>query len=178
MASILVGTVIGGVFVFAILFGMHIPLFMIAIGMMTQTGYDSLILPGMYASVFALAGMEIGALLRMKRPEDRSLVASYILTHLVGGITEPAIFGIGLRYRKPLICSCIGAAIGSLFMGVVGARIYTIVASSSVVAVTGFVGGSTMNTILGISGLAIAMVSAGIITYLFGFKGIDLGTKE
>ena len=177
IVSILVGTVIGGVFIFAILFGMHVPLFIIAIGMIVETGFDGLILPGMYLSVFALAGMEIGAFFKLKRPEDKSLTATYLLTHLVGGITEPAIFGIGIRYKKPLIMSCLGAAAGSLFVGIVGAKIYTIVATSSLLAVTGFLGGSSLNAILGFVGIGIAVVTAGVLTYLFGFQGIDLDAK-
>ena len=174
LAYILVGTAIGGVFIFAILFGMHVPLFMIAVGLIVETGYDGLILPGMMTSVFALAGMEIGSLLRLRKPEDKSLCVSYLITHLIGGITEPAIFGIGVRYKRPLICSCIGAATGSLFMGIVGAKIYTIIASSSIFAVTAFLGGSTTNAILGFAGLGIAVVVAAVTTYMFGYRNIDL----
>lgn len=169
ISYVLVGTIVGGIFIFAILFGMHVPLFMIAVGMIAETGFDGLILPGMMTSVFALLGMEIGALLRLKKSEEKSLCASYLLTHAIGGITEPAIFGIGMRYKKPIICSCIGAAIGALFIGIAGAKVYTVVASSSIFAVTAFLGGTTMNAVLGIAGLGIATIAGAILTYMFGF---------
>lgn len=171
---IIVGTIIGGIFIFAIVFGMHVPLFMIAIGLMAaNNGADGLILPGMMASVFALLGMEIGALLKAKRPENRALVISYIITHAIGGITEPAIFGIGLRYQKPIILSCIGAAIGSFFLMVTNTAVYTVVASSSVVAVTAYAGGPGNNFVLGAIGMGICVVAGAVLTYLFGFKNID-----
>jgi PTS system beta-glucosides-specific IIC component len=59
----------------------------------------------MMTCVFGLLGMEIGALLKAKNPENRALVASYLVTHAVGGITEPALFGVGIRYKKTIICS-------------------------------------------------------------------------
>lgn len=178
VAYVLVGTVIGGVFALAILFGTHVPLFMIAVGMITINGSDGLIITGLMSSVFALAGMEIAALLRFKDAENRSLVISYLVTHLIGGITEPAIFGIGVRYRRPLVCSCVGAAIGSLFVGITGAQVYTVVATSNVLAVTAFLGGTNTNFILGVTGLVISTVSSAIITYFFGFKPENLQGKQ
>lgn len=36
------------------------------------------------------------------------------------GITEPAIFGVNLRYFKPFICGCAGGACGALFASITG----------------------------------------------------------
>lgn len=171
---ILVCTAIGGIYIFSIVFGMHIPLFMISLVLMAESGgYDGLILPASMCAVTALAGMELGSLLKAKHAENRALASSYFITHMIGGITEPAIFGLGIRYKKPLVCSCIGSAIGSFFIALVGAKVYTVVASSSVVVVTSFLGNTSMNAVLGISGLGIAFVASAIITYLFGYRGID-----
>jgi PTS system beta-glucosides-specific IIC component len=171
---ILVATLIGTVFIFAIVCGMHVPLFMIAIGIMAASadGGDGLILPSMMTSVFALAGMELGAIFKARKAENRNLALSYFVTHMIGGITEPAIFGIGLRYGKPIICSCIGAGIASLFFAITGTKVYTVVASSSVFAVSAFFGGSSTNAVLGVVGLCIGFVVAAVLTYMFGFKDV------
>ena len=171
LPRVLIGTIVGGVFIFAIMFGMHIPLFMIAIGVYTANGgSEGIIMPGMMLSVFALLGMEIGAFFKAKDPENKALCASYIVTHAVGGITEPAIFGIGVRYKTPLLMSCVGAACGALFCQLFNVLEYTIVASSNVVAVTAFAGGPTKNFVLGIIAIVISIVVAAVMTYLFGFK--------
>ena len=177
-AYIVVGTIVGGIFILAILFGIHVPLFVIAAGLMATAGYDDLILRGLYIAVFALAGMEIGAFFKLKSAADKSLVGSYLLTHLVGGITEPAIFGIGVRYRRPLITACIGAAAGALFCGIFGVKIYTLIAVSNVVAATAFLGGTTENAVLGFIGIGIAVVTAALLTYFFGFKRVDVRSNE
>ena len=172
--AILMATFIGGIFIFAIMFGMHIPLFMIALGLMAQNGgVDFLILPSMMTCVFGLLGMEIGALFKAKDPENRALTLSYIVTHAIGGITEPALFGIGIRYKKPIICSCIGAAVGSFFLALTHTGQYTVVASSNLVAVTAFAGGPTSNFIMGLIGLGISVVVAAVLTYFFGFTDVE-----
>lgn len=168
--AIIMGTIIGGIFIFAIMFGMHIPLFMIALGIMAENGgADALILPGMMTCVFGLLGMEIGALLKAKNPENRALVASYLITHAVGGITEPALFGVGIRYKKPIICSCIGSAVGSFFLALTNTAVYTVVASSNLLAVTAFAGGPASNFTMGLIGLGICVVVGAVLTFLFGF---------
>ena len=172
--TIIVSVLIGAFFVFMIVFGMHVPAFMIAIGMMAASadGGDVLIIPGMMTCVFALAGMELGSIFRAKKAENRALSLSYFVTHMIGGITEPAIFGLGLRYQKPIVCSCIGAGVGSLFLAITGTKVYTVVASSSVFAVSAFFGGSNTNAILGAVGLGIAFVVAAVLTFLFGYRDV------
>lgn len=168
---VITATLIGFVFIFAIVFGMHVPLFMIAITLMTENGgADGLILPGMMASVFALLGMEIGSILKAKDPENKALAVSYLVTHAIGGITEPAIFGLGLRYQKPIVCSCIGAGCASLFMAITGTKVYTVVASSSIFAVSAFAGGPTSNFVMAMIGLVIGIVVAAVLTFIFGYK--------
>ena len=34
------------------------------------------------------------------------------------GITEPAIFGVNLRFGKPFVMGCVGGAVGALFASV------------------------------------------------------------
>lgn len=171
VTKIVTGTIVGGLFIFAIMFGMHIPLFMIAIGVFTANGgAEGIIMPGMMLSVFALLGMEIGAFFKAKNPENKALCLTYIVTHAVGGITEPAIFGIGVRYKTPLLMSCLGAAAGSLFLQITNTLEYTIVASSNVMAIAAWAGGPSSNFVLGCVGTAIAIVVAAVLTYLFGFK--------
>lgn len=177
-AYVVVGTIIGGIFILGILFGIHVPLFVIAAGLFATNGYDDLILRGLYVAIFALMGMEIGAFLRLKRPADKSLAGSYLLTHFVGGISEPAIFGIGVRYRRPLIATCIGGAVGSLFCGLFGVKIYTLIAVSNVVSITAFLGGPMSNAVLGFIGSGIALITAGVLTYFFGFKRADIYGEE
>lgn len=171
---IITGTVLAGFWIFAIVAGMHIPIYLIALTIMTANGgADNLIIPATCCSVSALLGMEIGAALKARKAENKSLAISYVITHAVGGITEPALFGIGLRYGKPLVCSCIGAACGALFTMVFGATVYTVVATSNLLMVTSFAGGSMMNFALGAAGQIIAVIVGAITTYLFGFKNID-----
>lgn len=51
----------------------------------------------------------------------KGVSASAAITGLFG-ITEPAIYGVNLRLKKPMICGCIAGAIG----GAIGGAFHTV----------------------------------------------------
>lgn len=65
--------------------------------------------------------------LKTKNQKTRSVALPASLSAFLG-ITEPAIFGVNLRYVKPFIAGCIGGAAGGLVAGImhVGASAYGI----------------------------------------------------
>ncbi len=54
----------------------------------------------------------------MKDPENKSLCWGYFLTQFLGGVGEPLLYGVFLRYKRPWIGTlCGGAAAGLLHHG-------------------------------------------------------------
>ena len=83
---------------------------------------------------------------------------------IVGGVTEPALYGLGLRYRRPLIGLAVGGFVGGVWAGATHVTAY-IMGSSSFLSILGYVGGGVLNTVnAGISDL-LAMGIAAAITY-------------
>ncbi len=52
-----------------------------------------------------------GVFWKSRNSQVKNMAASSAATGLFG-ITEPAIYGITLRFKKPFICGCIGSAVG------------------------------------------------------------------
>lgn len=83
---------------------------------------------------------------------------------IVGGVTEPALYGLGLRYRRPLIGLAVGGFVGGVWAGATHVTAY-IMGSSSFLSILGYVGGGALNTVnAGISDL-LAMGIAAAVTY-------------
>ena len=89
------------------------------------------------------------------------------------GITEPAIFGVNLRFFRPFICGAVGGACGALYASIVGL-------------------GATGTGVTGIFGLLLCLndpinyiimflISAGVafaLTWMFGYKDKDLAESK
>lgn len=87
----------------------------VTVGNYANLGYDTF--TGLQASaVFSQAGAAFGVFLKTKDKELKGVSASAALTGLFG-ITEPAIYGVNLRLKKPMICGCIAGAVGGAVGG-------------------------------------------------------------
>lgn len=85
---------------------------------LNTVGFDNLFLPGGLAGNSAIGGAALAVAFLSRDKDVKSTGASSGVTALIG-ITEPALYGVCLRFRTPLIGSMVGAAIGGFFAGLV-----------------------------------------------------------
>lgn len=171
VASFIVTTVIGGVWILTVLFGFNMPLYMLALEIFNAGGMDKVIFPGVICSFFALIGIALGAFLKfmkMKRNDESGRCLTYLITLAIGGISEPCIYGIGVRFKKPFIFMCIGGAVGAALTSILRVYVYSAVAHSGLFAALGFLGGSSVNAVLGIICAMVSLAVSAVLTYLFG----------
>ena len=99
----------------------------------------------------------------------------FFISGIIGGVTEPVLYGCGFKYPRAFAGMVIGGAIGGAICAVLGVSIYTL-GASNFLNLIGFVGGnnSGMSLTVGIIGSVVALLSSAAITYFFGFKKEDL----
>lgn len=116
LSPIVAGVIVGGLWEVLVIFGVHWGITPVTVGNYASLGYDTF--TGLQASaVFSQAGAALGVFLKTKDKEMKGVSASAAVTGLFG-ITEPAIYGVNLRLKKPMVCGCIAGAVGG---GVAGA---------------------------------------------------------
>ena len=161
---------IGALFPLLILTGMHIVLITALIQVFMENGSESFVAVGLAAFSFAVMGMALGAALRIKNKEDKSLAFGYFLTAILAGVSEPAIYGLGIRYKKPMIGLMSGGFAGGLFYGIMKAGHYTLIPLTNVVSILAFTGNGSMNFINGVIGALISFGVAAVVTYTLGIS--------
>ena len=164
---------IGGCWQFLVMTGMHQVLITSMIIVFTTNGFEGTVSPAAACCSLAVSGMLLGSYLKIKDPEEKNLTLGYLITAFVGGITEPGLYGNGLKYKRPFIGLFCGGFCGALFCALTGTKAYTMVAVASFIGVTGFAGGPTSNFVLGIIACVIAIVVAAVVTYFFGYDKND-----
>ncbi len=76
-------------------------------------------LPLASAANIGQAGAALAVALKTKDVKVRSLALPSSLSAFMG-ITEPAIFGVNLRFFKPFVAGCIGGGLGAMFASIMG----------------------------------------------------------
>ena len=81
--------------------------------MLSEQGYDSIFLHASTISDIAVAGAMFGYFLRARQAKQRELFGSVSFTALMG-VTEPAVYGVFVKFRRPFIAVMIGGGLGGL----------------------------------------------------------------
>lgn len=159
--------VVAALYPFLVMLGMHHVLTPIMITTLSTMGYEGIVLAGIGASNWAETGACLGVALRAKKSETKQLAFSSCFSGVMG-ITEPALYGITLRYKKPLYAACIAATVAGLVFGIFGCVYYSI-PMNVFMLVPSLVGDKgIMNLVVGIASTVIAFVLSAVLAYVFG----------
>ncbi|WP_048954336.1 beta-glucoside-specific PTS transporter subunit IIABC [Enterococcus faecalis] len=166
-AAWLIPFLMGGLQPFLVVTGTAWAMTPIATMQLSSTGSEMINGPGMLASNIAQSGATFAVAAKTKNKELKQLAVSTGITALMG-ITEPSLYGVTLKLKKPLVASMIGGAIAGLYAGLSGLVRYAFV-SPGLAALPAFIGENPMNIVHVIITCVIAFVATFIIAYLIGF---------
>lgn len=109
---------IGGVYAPTVVAGVHHMYNALEAGMLSATGTNTW-MPIASAANVAQGAAALALALKTRDKKTQALAFPASLSAFLG-ITEPAIFGVNIRYIKPFIAGCIGGAAGALYAAVIG----------------------------------------------------------
>lgn len=158
------GGILGALWPIFIIFGVHWGFVPIVTNNLAIYGRDTLFTITGPVN-FAQAGAAFGVFLKTKDKNLKAVAGSAAASGLFG-ITEPAVYGVTLKYKKPFIIASIGSGIAGAIVGYAGT------------GASGFVGCSilTLPAYIGqgfglfLVACALAFLISAIGTYLFGYS--------
>ncbi|WP_339162269.1 beta-glucoside-specific PTS transporter subunit IIABC [Bacillus sp. FSL M8-0277] len=167
-AGPIAGLLMGGLMPLIVLTGMHYAFFPSTLASFEKVGYDIMLLPMNFIANMAQAGAVLGVIIRTKRVETRSLALSTLLPSFFG-ITEPAIYGVTLRLKKPFYASLIGGAVGGCFYGLFSVKT-TAFSIPGITSLPTYIMKGTNNFQLALIGIALSFIVSLLVTIFLGFK--------
>ena len=140
---------------------MHMALVPFMTQALTNPGYDAVFRPAFILHNMAEGGACIGVALRAKTAELRSEALGIAFGCIVAGVTEPAIYGINLPRKSPMIGVMAGGAAGGVVAGLLGARVF-VMGYSTILALPIF-----QETIVAAAiAVVVAIVVAALVTFI------------
>lgn len=159
--------VIAALWEYLVMSGMHIVLVVMMMTILMQNGCEGLVSPAACCATMSAVGMALGAALKIKDKEEKSMAIGYFVSGILGGVTEPALYGVGFKYKKPFIGMMIGGALGGLYAGLTHVAVYGLGATNFLMVMT-YAGGGTANLVNGTISMVIALVGSAVATYMLG----------
>lgn len=170
LSPMIAGFFLAGIWQVAVMFGLHWAFIPIFINNISVLGYDP-INAMLYCTVFAQTGAVMAVMLKTRNQELRSLSVTATISGFLG-ITEPAIYGVNLPYKKPFIMACVGSAFGGAIAGMSAAKMFGGFASGGIFGIPMFINPDGIGWDFWgfLISLVVAFSIALILTYFFGFK--------
>lgn len=163
--GMITGAIIGGGWTFLVMFGVHWGVVPAMLSNLSAKGYDT-IRPMMAAATFAQGGVALGVFFKAKSKKLKTYAISVLFPVIFAGITEPVVYGLSVKYKRPMIAAIIGGAVGGGFAGAFHTKVMTYVFPSLLTLPAFF----TDTFSFYIISIFIAFFLTAILTYIFGFK--------
>lgn len=162
--------VLGAIWQFLVMTGMHVAVLMPFLMDFMEKGYQTGAILGPMAAQWACWAVGLGAFLRLKNKQEKSQALGFFVSGFLGGVTEPTMYGLCMKYKKCWLGIIAGGFVGGAYLGISHACQYVLVTASNFLALIGYTGGSTMNLVNGIIGCVLGLVTSVIVVYFFGFS--------
>lgn len=164
--------IVAGVFPFVVMAGMHHAFTPIKLGMIATGGYEAFICIAELCSNMAQGAAALAVAVKTKNKDFKQVAGSSAFSALVAGITEPALYGVTVRLKKPMLGACIGAVAGGLFGGFMQMKCYGIATPAIVTIVQYAEPGNAMSLVIAALTILITVVVTFIATMIIGFEDI------
>ncbi len=164
--------IMGGLWEFIVMTGMHVVIGTMRSAMIIQEGSASGVFIAERFATVAVWGMAFGAFLRIRDKEEKSLTFGYFISGIIGGVTEPALYGLAFRHKRTFIGMIAGGAAGAFTAGLLGVTQY-VLSQNNILILAIYTGGDTQNFINGCLASLIAFVVAAVVTFVLGVEKDD-----
>lgn len=170
-AGWLIPVIMGTFTPFFVMTGMHYTFAPIQQIQYATLGYGTILGPGMLSSNIAQATSALMVALKTKNKDLKQLGLSSSLTAYMG-ITEPALYGVNFKLKKPLYAAMIGGGVAGLYAGITGIRTYAS-ATAGFAAIPVYISDDLSNVRNACITIAISIIATVIASIVIGFKDID-----
>ena len=162
---IIAGGFVGLIWPAAVIFGLHWGFVPIVMNNIATYGRDTLfVITG--PNNMAQAGATLGVFLKTKDKKLKELSGSAAFSAVLAGITEPAIYGVTLPYKRPFMIGAVFSSIAGMIVAAAGTSCPTLL-GTSILSLPGYIGPGFVGFVIA---CAVAYFGSAICTYLFGFN--------
>lgn len=161
---IVAGAAAGGLWQVLVIFGLHWGFVPIMINNIAVTGRDNF-KAAAAPSVFAQAGAMLGVFLKTRDPQLKAIAGAAAAAGLFG-ITEPGVYGVTLRFKRPFIIAVVLSVVAGAVAAVFNAGAISM-GPPGLLTLPVFVGEGFVELLIA---CGTVYVAAAVATYLFGYS--------
>lgn len=170
--------VMGAIAPILLLTGTHLALLPIIITNFQTLGFDNLLLPAFIGVNFTAFAVSAAVFLKTKNKNLKGVSASTAITSFLAGISEPAMYSISLKLKKPLIAVFIGSIVNGIYCAIFGVKVYSFGAPSFFTLPIFIDPNGSNNFYFAIGAIVLTIAVTMAATWMLGFDDTGYGEND
>ncbi|EGZ2425962.1 PTS cellobiose/arbutin/salicin transporter subunit IIBC [Escherichia coli] len=166
--------IMGALWPLLVMTGMHRVFTPTIIQTIAETGKEGMVMPSEIGANLSLGGSSLAVAWKTKNPELRQTALAAAASAIMAGISEPALYGVAIRLKRPLIASLISGFICGAVAGMAGLASHSMAAPGLFTSVQFFDPANPMSIVWVFAVMALAVMLSFILTLLLGFEDIPV----
>lgn len=165
--------IMGAIWPLLVITGMHRVFTPTILQTISDTGMEGTVMPSEIGANLSLGGISLAVALKTKNRELRQTAIAAASSALIAGTTEPALYGVAVRLKRPLIASLITGFVCGCLAGMGGLASRSMVSPSVLTGVQFIDSANPGRSIAWIAGITIlSIVLSFVLTLIIGFNDI------
>lgn len=174
--------IMGAIWPLLVMTGMHRVFTPTIIQTIAETGKEGMVMPSEIGANLSLGGSSLAVAWRTKNPELRQTALAAAASAIVAGISEPALYGVALRLKRPLVACLVTGFFCGAVAGIGGLASHSMASPGLFTSVQFFDPQNPMSIVWVFGVMLLSVVMSFIVTLLLGFEDIPVekqsGKKE
>ncbi|HBQ2927123.1 TPA: PTS cellobiose/arbutin/salicin transporter subunit IIBC [Klebsiella pneumoniae] len=166
--------IMGGLWPLLVMTGMHRVFTPTIIQTIAETGKEGMVMPSEIGANLSLGGSSLAVAWKTKNPELRQTALAAAASAILAGISEPALYGVAVRLKRPLIASLISGFICGAVAGIAGLASHSMAAPGLFTSVQVFDPANPMTIVWVFGVMALSVVLSFALTLILGFEDIPV----
>ncbi|NDJ55832.1 PTS cellobiose/arbutin/salicin transporter subunit IIBC [Enterobacteriaceae bacterium 4M9] len=170
--------IMGALWPLLVMTGMHRVFTPTIIQTIAETGKEGMVMPSEIGANLSLGGSSLAVAVRTKNPELRQTALAAAASAIVAGISEPALYGVAVRLKRPLIASLISGFICGAVAGIGGLASHSMASPGLFTSVQFFDPANPVTVLWVIGVMVLAVVLSFVLTLILGFEDIPADAPD
>ena len=178
--------IVGALWPLLVMTGMHRVFTPTIVQTIAETGKEGMVMPSEIGANLSLGGVSLAVAFKTKNRELRQTSLAAASSAIIAGITEPALYGVAIRLKRPMIASVITGFIAGAVAGLAGLASHSMAAPGLFTSVQFIEKDNPMSIVWIIVVMVLSVVLSFILTLVLGFEDIpesedellDLGSQD
>ncbi|KOC91915.1 PTS cellobiose/arbutin/salicin transporter subunit IIBC [Winslowiella iniecta] len=170
--------IMGAIWPLLVMTGMHRVFTPTIIQTIAETGKEGMVMPSEIGANLSLGGSSLAVAWRTKNPELRQTALAAAASAIVAGISEPALYGVAVRLKRPLIACLISGFVCGGIAGIAGLASHSMASPGLFTSVQFFDPTNPMSIVWVFGVMILAVVLSFVTTLLLGFEDIPVENSE